>query len=323
MKLSRFSFSTAALLAALKIAGFESNAAACSVCGCSLSSDWAAQGYQSRAGFQTAIRYEYYDQSQLRSGTGEVDRASLTFPNDDEVQQDTINRNLWLDLNYVTNQHWGIEAQIPYYNRSHTTIAEGDTDISSSHASGMGDIRLLGRWQTSSMSDGWSVQAGLKLPTGRFNQDFATGPQAGELLDRGLQLGTGTTDALVGISYFIRPTTNWSYFAQVIGQRALDSRDGFRPGSSLNVNLGIRRLTTGWLTPQLQLNARWDARETGPEADYENSGDFVLDVSPGLTADINMRSSAFVFVQLPVFQKVNGLQLEPKVVVSIGFRFSL
>jgi hypothetical protein len=323
MKFSRFPISAAALLAVLKIAGFESNAAACSVCGCSLSSDWAAQGYQSMSGFQSAIRYEYYDQSQLRSGTGTVDRAALTFPNDNEVQQDTINRNMWFDLDYVSDQHWGIQAQIPYYNRSHTTIAEGDTDISSSHASGIGDIRLLGRWQTSSMSHGWSVQAGLKLPTGRINQDFATGPQAGELLDRGLQLGTGTTDALVGVSYFLRPTTNWSYFAQIVGQRALDSRDGFRPGSSLNASVGIRRLTTGWLTPQLQLNARWDARETGPEADYDNSGDFVLDVSPGLTADINTRSSAFVFLQLPVFQKVNGMQLEPKVVVSVGLRVSL
>ena len=323
MNFSRISLCAGAVLAVLKIAGFDSNAAACSVCGCALSSDWAAQGYQSMAGFQTALRYEYYDQSQLRSGTSSVDRGALTFPNDDEVQQDTINRNLWLDLDYVSNQHWGIQAQIPYYNRSHTTIAEGDTEISSSHASGIGDIRLLGRWQTSTMKSGFSVQAGLKLPTGRFNQDFSTGPQAGELLDRGLQLGTGTTDALVGVSYFLRPATEWSYFAQVLGQRAVDSRDGFRPGSSLNVNVGIRRLTTGWLTPQLQLNARWDARETGPEADYENSGDFVLDVSPGLTADINTRTNAFVFVQLPVFQKVNGLQLEPKVIVSFGFRVSL
>jgi len=323
MKFSRLSLSAGTLLAVLKIAGFESNAAGCSVCGCSLSSDWAAQGYQSIAGFQTAIRYEYYDQSQLRSGTNSVDRASLSFPNDDEVQQDTINRNVWLDLDYVSNRHWGIQAQIPYYNRSHTTIAEGDTEISGSHASGIGDVRLLGRWQTSSMKSGWSVQAGLKLPTGKFNQDFASGPEEGELLDRGLQLGTGTTDAMVGISYFVRPTTNWSYFAQLIGQRALDSRDGFRPGSSFNVNVGIRRLTTGWLTPQLQINARWDARETGPEADYENSGDFILDVSPGVTADISPRTNAFLFVQLPVFQKVNGLQIEPKAVISFGVRVSL
>ena len=33
----------------------------CSVCGCSLSSDWAAQGYGMLPGLETGLRYEYFE----------------------------------------------------------------------------------------------------------------------------------------------------------------------------------------------------------------------------------------------------------------------
>jgi hypothetical protein len=83
-------------LAALTFATGAPPASACSVCGCSLSSDWAAQGYAATSGLEAGLRYEYFAQSGLRSGTGRVNRAALTFPNDDEIQQRTVNRNTWL-----------------------------------------------------------------------------------------------------------------------------------------------------------------------------------------------------------------------------------
>lgn len=298
-------------------------ALACSVCGCSLSSDWAAQGYSVMPGTEMSLRYEYYNQTELYNGRNNLDRSLLSLPDDAEIQQKTLTRSVWLGADYVTNKEWGVSFQLPYYNRFHTTIAPGDLDVSSSKATGLGDLRVLARYQSPDQARNWSVQFGLKLPTGRFNQNFATGPQAGNELDRGLQLGTGTTDALLGASYFARLGDSFGYFAQAVVQRPLTQRSGFFPSPSLNVNLGIRWLNTSRFLPQLQVNGRWDGREKGPASDYDNSGATLIDLSPGLTAELTRRTSAFGFVQVPIYQRVNGRQLEPRWLLSIGVRYSL
>ena len=305
------------------LASTISPALACSVCGCSLSSDWAAQGYAATPGLDAGVRFEYFEQSDLRSGTVSVDRAALAFPNDDEIQQRTVNRNTWLDLNYVVDSSWAVSAAIPFHDRFHTTIAAGDTDISTSHASGIGDIRLLARYQKFEPTQSFSLQFGLKLPTGRFDQNFASGPQADELLDRGLQLGTGTTDLIVGASWFTRPTTSLGTFVQATLQQPLAARDGFLPSTSLTLSGGARWLNPSRFTPQLQLNLKTEAREHGSEADTPNSGGTLAYLSPGVTAEVTPRSSAFLFVQLPVYQRVNGLQLEPRWILSLGLRHPL
>jgi hypothetical protein len=257
----------------------------------------------------------------LRSGTHAVNRDSLTFPNDDEVQQRTLNRNLWLDLNYVSGP-WSVALQLPYHDRFHTTIAEGDTEISTSQASGLGDVRLLARYQLRrERMSSWSLQFGLKLPTGRFDQIFAEGPQTGELLDRGLQLGTGTTDLLAGVAWFARPATNLGMFAQAALDQPLAERDDFLPSTSFNVSSGVRWLNASHFTPQLQVNVKFEGREHGAEADVENSGSTAVHLSPGITAELTAKSTAFVFVQLPVYQRVNGLQLAPHWLLSTGLRW--
>ena len=51
-------------------------------------------------------------------------------------------------------------------------------------------------------------------------------------------------------------------------------------------------------------------RERGYYADINDSGDAAFYVSPGLTIQLGMKESLFAFVRLPVYQRVNGLQLD-------------
>ncbi len=296
---------------------------ACSVCGCSLSSDWGAEGNASTLGFGADLTYQYYDQDDLRAGTHSVDRSTFAFPNAQEIQLDTLTRSVALGLDYTASPHWGFSLLLPYYDRFHSTTAPGDTAISETRATGPGDARLMARWQTYNPRQSFSLQMGLKLPTGRFNQDFATGPAAGALLDRGLQLGTGTTDVVAAASYFARPALHIGWFAQATVEQALASRDGFLPSSTAALNVGVRYLNTSVVTPQLQLNARWDGREHGLYADTPDSGDAAFFASPGVTIQLAQRSSLFAFLQVPVYQRVNGLQLEPRWLLSAGFRWRM
>lgn len=295
----------------------------CSVCGCSLSSDWASQGYGMSPGLDADLNYQYYDQDDLRSGTGEADRAAFAIPNEHELQRETLTRSATLGIDFVASPVWGFDLQLPYYDRFHSTIAPGDTELSESRASGAGDLRIAARYQKFDPKQSFGLQFGLKLPTGQFNQDFATGPQAGMLVDRGLQLGTGTTDLFSGLSYFGRPATFLGFFAQATLQQALAARDGFLPSTTLNLNLGVRYLNSSNVTPMLQVNARWDGRERGVNADYADSGDAAYYVSPGATVQLGVHRSLFAFLELPVYQRVNGLQLDPRWLVSVGLRWGL
>ncbi len=311
----------ASVLAAI---GATPAALACSSCGCTLSSDWSSQGISpSGEGFRFDFRFDYFNQDQLRSGTHKVDRGSLEIPNDQEIQQTTINRNYALGFDYSPNVDWGVNVQVPYFNRYHTTIAPGDTEISTSHTQSIGDVRVVGRYLGLTDDHSVGVQLGFKLATGSFDNNFIAGPQEGEPLDRGLQPGTGTTDLLVGAFNFGALSRNWDYFAQGMLQQPLNSRDGFRPGTGFNLNAGFRYVGIEHVVPSIQVNARIEGRESGPNADVENSGATLVYLSPGVNFQIVDRLHAYLYAQVPVYQRVNGLQIEPRYTVTLGVYYSM
>jgi hypothetical protein len=167
------------------------------------------------------------------------------------------------------------------------------------------------------------MQLGFKLATGSFDNNFIAGPQQGEPLDRGLQPGTGTTDLLVGAFNFGALSRNWDYFAQGMLQQPLNSRDGFRPGTGFNLNAGFRYVGIDHVVPSIQLNARIEGRESGPNADVENSGASLVYLSPGVNFQIADRLHGYVFAQVPVYQRVNGLQIEPRYTVTLGVYYTM
>ncbi len=308
-------------LAAVAAATLAPAALACSSCGCTLSSDWLIGG--GGEGFHADFRYDYFNQDDLRTGTGRADKGGITFPTDREIQQETINRNYNVFLDYAPAGDWGVSMQLPYFDRYHTTIAEGDEDISTSHTKSIGDVRVLGRWRGLSDDKSTGLQFGLKLPTGSIHNNFISGPQEGEPLDRGLQPGTGTTDLLVGVYNFGAVNRDWDYFAEAILQQPLNSREDFKPGTGLNVSLGARYMSFERVRPQVQLNIRTEGREKGANADVENSGATLVYLSPGVNVKLTNTSSLYGYVQVPLYQHVNGYQIEPRWAASLGIRFAL
>ena len=314
MRALRTLTAAAAVLAALTAA---QDAQACSSCGCTLSSNWGAQGEGMDNGFMFDLRFDYFNQDDLRAGSHDVNRADLSIPNDREIQQTTINRNYTADLDY-TSGSFGVNVQVPWFDRYHTTIAPGDSEVSTSHSKSIGDVRVVGRYTGLTDDHSIGVQAGLKFATGPFDETFYAGPQAGEPVDRGLQPGTGTTDLLLGAYNFGSLSRDWDYFAETLLQVPLNTRDGFKPGAGVNVNAGFRYMSFEHVVPQIQLNVRSEERESGANADIDNSGATLVYLSPGITAHLSQDWRAYAFFQVPVYQRVNGLQLEPRYTISVG-----
>ena len=296
---------------------------ACSSCGCTLSSDWDSQGYTTRPGWHMDLRYDYLNQSQLRNGAHVVDRNSLTLPNDREIENETKNQYSTLGLDYSSQTDWGINIQVPYINRTHSTIAGGDTDLSYSKTNAIGDVRVLARYQGFSSEKNMGIQFGLKLSTGSFHDLFNNGPQAGSALDRGLQAGTGTTDVLLGLYHFGTLNKNWDYFTQGLIQHTLAEREGYQLGTSLNINTGVRYMANEQIVPQIQINGKTARQDKGINADTDNSGGTLFYLSPGITVNVSKDLNIFGFIQAPIYQNVRGYQLTPHYTASIGVRYAM
>jgi hypothetical protein len=305
------------LLATLFVAGEA--AASCGAAFCMVNTGWHTQGAWTEPGARLDLRFEYIDQDQPRAGSRRVGVGEIR-QHHDEVR--TINRNWLATLDYGFSPEWGMSATLPLIDRDHAHIhnhmgAQLHDAWSFREA---GDLRVLGRrqWQAESVEaerlDFFGARFGLKLPTGQ--RDVQN--DAGDLAERSLQPGTGTTDLLLG-GYFRRVLGSGdSWFADLLAQKALHERDGFRPGAQLGVDLGYAR---GMFMVQLNYLHRW--RDRGSEAEPASSGGDFLFVSPGLSYELTDKLQVYGFVQLPLYQHVNGVQLTADwaAVAGAGMRF--
>jgi hypothetical protein len=161
---------------------------------------------------------------------------------------------------------------------------------------------------------------GLKLPTGKSDVANDEGAEA----ERSLQPGTGTTDMFLGAYYQAQlPASGFSYFAQGVYAFPLNSHDDYKPGDRVNVDLGVRYELTQNLALLLQLNWLWRDRDSGEEAEPEDSGGHFVFISPGVSVMVSRNVQLFALVQLPIYQYVNGVQLTADwgATGGVGFRF--
>ena len=253
-----------------------------------------------------------------------VDVGSIDLPSDREIERYTYNHSLTVTLDHQFANDFGLDVQLPLLTRPHSTIAEDTTEPSHSDTRGVGDLRVVGRWQgLSTPGSVTGIEAGLVLPTGRFKQTFDAGPEEGEVVDRGLQPGTGAVQAVLGAYHLGAISPELGYFVQATGQTALTSRDGYKPGAFVQASAALN--LTHWrnITPQLQISYRKTWRDSGPNSDRPNSGGEQVNLAPGLSAKLGTKVVGFTYVELPLHTRVNGYQLVPKVKASVGLVFRL
>jgi hypothetical protein len=71
------------------------------------------------------------------------------------------------------------------------------------------------------------------------------------------------------------------------------------------------------------VNARIEGRERGLNADVDNSGATLVYLRPGVNVKLTDSASLYGYVQVPIYQRVNGLQIEPRWSASLGVHFAL
>ncbi len=300
--------------------------ASCGSAYCAINTNWDTHGAWSEPGLRLDLRYESIHQDRLQEGRRKV--APGEVPRDhDEVE--TKNQNWVLGLDYTLNADWGINLVLPMVKRHHFHIANDDMGNQTPETwdfTKLGDVRVLARYRLGTFESSdhrlgtAGVNFGLKLPTGRYDVRNADGERA----ERTLQPGTGTTDALLG-AYFsqLLPVRDLSWFAQGLLQQPLNSREDYRPGRRVSLDAGLRYDANERLGIMLQLNALLRGRDAGAQAEPEDSGSKSLFLSPGVSVGFTKDVRAYGFLQLPLYQYVNGVQLiaNRAIIVGLSSRF--
>ncbi|HZZ95257.1 MAG TPA: hypothetical protein VFE23_22045 [Usitatibacter sp.] len=311
----------------------------------------AATGYSAVAGWRIGLQYDFIDQNQLRTGTRSVSAADLASINDaggeQEVEKQTINRYLTLGISYSPNPDWNVSTLIPYIDRSHTTYGAATTDqltpdqISASTSTGLGDVKLIVNYQGFLPTHNLGLQLGVKLPTGNYGGQnvetgefvgrnpvvFSSGPNAGSALDTSLNVGTGSTDLIVGAYYYQAISQDFDAFVNAQFQAAVAHRldqanADYRPGNQTSFNFGVRYEANPNWVPQVQVNTAHKSHDQGALADIFGTGGTVVYVSPGITAVVARNMSAYAFLQVPAYSKLEGFQLFPKWTGSVGLSYA-
>lgn len=315
----------AALAAAGLLAAFAGPAqASCGSAFCSINTDWGASTTGLTEGSTLDLRYENIRQDQPRAGSRRVAVGEIPHHHD-EVR--TFNDNLVATYSHTWASGWGVSAAVPFVQRDHLHIHNhhGEQVPEQWQFREPGDIRVTGRYQwalpgSDAAPRTLGVFFGLKLPTGRTNIANADA----DIAERSLQPGTGTTDLIAGAIFHQQiAASGAAWFAQAQWQHALNSRDDFRPGPQFALDVGYAHPFTDRLSGLVQLNAVVKGRDSGAQAEPDDSGGRSLFLSPGVSYKVGEAWRVYAYYQQPLHQHVNGVQLTASraLVLGVSARF--
>jgi hypothetical protein len=282
-------------------------------CGCSVFDVGTSSMFPGGKGGMAFLQYDYQDQNRNWSGTS---RAPATNNDDKEIETHFVT----LGLQYMFNDKWGAQLEVPYDFR-HFKTDIGGGNIVSRNWSQFGDLRLEGIYTGFFADSSAGVTFGLKLPTGSYSR-FA------EVVDRDTQIGTGSTDLLLGGFYRGNLTQDekWDWFGQVQLDVPTLTQAGYRPGTEVDAAGGIdyKGLTIGRvrISPLAQIIVSERTSDRGSNASTDNSGYQRVMLSPGIEFHVHP-VKIYADAEFPVFQHFTGNQLAAPVLfkVSLSFMF--
>ena len=244
----------------------------------------------------------------------------VAAPADNNDDKEIQTHFVTFGLQYMFNRSWGVQAEVPYDFR-YFKGKDDAGDIVSRNWSQLGDIRIEGIYTGFSADLSAGVTLGVKLPTGSFTFDP-------DVVDRDTQIGTGSTDILLGGFYRGNLTKDgkWDWFAQVQLDVPVLIQAEYRPGVELDTAAGIdyKGFSLGHvrITPLAQVIFSERTSDSGAAADPDNSGYQRIMLSPGIEVHIHP-VVIYADAEFPVFQNFTGNQLAAPVLfkASLSFMF--
>ena len=310
----RLAVFASALALALPLAWQPTAAFACA-CGCSVF-DTGFSGLPQENDHGGRIYYELDHSDQTDNWIG-TKKADANLNSDKRLRTDWHN----VGLEYMFNREWGVAVKVPLVSRRFWTLDDDTGMIDTFKSQSFGDVEIMGMYTGFSQDLSTGLLFGLKLPTGTYR---ATG------FDRDSQIGTGSTDLMIGGFHrgMITGDNAWQYFIQAVARipfaysSAFDPDLGvvatYKPGYQVDASAGIvynngyNILGFDKIAPIMQLIGSHRVRDGGDASDPLNTGFDRVMVAPGIeftkvVDEFNKRVvKLYVDVEVPVYYRTNA-----------------
>jgi hypothetical protein len=271
------------------------------------------------------IFFEYWSQDQKNNYVGSS-RAPADLNKDKDLKTQWYN----VGLTYNFNRDWGIMIRVPTMaNRSLTTQTDYlfPGQIQTFNSRTFGDLEVMGVYTGFFPDMSTGLIFGLKLPTGTYT---ALG------MDRDNQVGTGSTDLILGAFHrgLLSGDNAWQYFSAFIWRQPFAYHQAPDPQGFFDGNLGVVQtyhpgmqidgaigvVYNNWynvlgfdkITPLAQVIVSHRESDSGTGADPLNSGFDRVMVSPGIefTKVLDEANKyvlkTYVDVEIPVYYRASA-----------------
>lgn len=250
-------------------------------------------------------------------------KESEAFHGGDDLENGSYERYVTMNLliNYRLTDRWSLGVMLPLTQRSNKDVTEtGNEKVSTL---GLGDFSLIAgfdvyRNSRPNYSSRITLQAGVKLPTGKTDQRLDDGDWA----DMHVQSGSGSLDYIVAIDAS-KEINRWEMLADFVYRYNTKGAHDFTFGDFLNYRAGFRyyvhdtnknmiaidndprrfRISMG-----LNLDGEWEGHELESGEIMDNSGGHTVLLSPNVRFAWSKFSIGLNY-QLPVIHQLKGRQL--------------
>jgi len=317
------SFLRAALAAASLLSGSTVLLASCGAAVCPL--DPHSLNLPLARQFTLDLSFQYIDQDQVRIGNRQAEVGEIPSSHD-EVR--TVNRTVGFLANYAPSDRLIVSALVPFVSRYHEHIVDthrhsGTRPTRASHHvketwrfDDLGDVSVTARYRFGGKL--WAT-GGVELPTGERRPSN----DEGETAEPTLAPGSGSTDVFAGFVFQTQvPVPSLSsgplgsaaampFFAGATYRRNGRGTEKYRQSDELLVNAGVIYPLFTRLQVLAQVNADFRAKDdVGNTHELRNhTGRIAVYVTPGLRVGLPGGLAAYWLVQIPLYQRVNGIQI--------------
>ena len=291
-----------------------------------------------------SYRFKYMDMEGLRDGDKRVSHLdNVGNPNAQPGRFMVLPRRMRMKMHmlsamYGVTDKWTIALMVPWLEKDMSHKALPGNHFTT-RSDGFGDIKVNSLYKLFGSEEFDLIfNLGVSLPTGNIDEKGNT-PLApnGVKLPYPMQLGSGTLDISPGLT-LVGHKENWGWGLQTIATlRFFRNSEGYNQGNSLLVNAwASRKLTRNFsLSLRMEINSWEDfqghddtinnSQRIIPTADNDLRGGSRLDVHLGcnylVTEGLMAGHNFGVEVGMPVYQYIDGPNLETDISVTLGWQY--
>jgi hypothetical protein len=293
-------------------------------------------GLANEGRFVVDLSYRYIRQTDKKKGSsdfsGPVDVAKVEFEGPaiepaHHREFRTINELAQLDISYGITEKLTVTVNVPFLNdRKHEHIdgcaggsCAGGEFTNADGTSGFGDITLIAKYAVLQTTKHQLVAgAGIKFATG----DFKLKNSEGDINEPTIMPGTGSNDPIISALYnFSLVPNKLGFFASVSHRFTTENSLDYEFGDSTFIDGGVSYRLNEKINLITQINTRISRRDEFLGMDVPNTGVTFINITPGIVLTASESVSLYAHVQVPIYQRVNDVNLVPNFGILAGLSY--